>query len=274
MKILIATDMEGITGVVNWDQVDPQHPEYSRFRRLMTGDVNATIQGAFEGGASEVVVADGHAYGYNMLLEELDSRAVLNSGNEGPFAMLQGIGEDINGVILTGYHARAGTQNAILDHTWSSRRVANLWINEALIGEIGLSAAVCGHFNVPVIMVSGDQSACREAVELIGALETAVIKQATGRMSAQCLPPEVSHQKIKEAAQRAVRNLDEGRSPKAFHLKAPLQVTIQFAHSDMADRAIHLPSAQRLDGRRISFSAADMLAAYSAFQAAVSLAKE
>jgi D-amino peptidase len=220
MKILIATDMEGITGVVNWDHVDPQHAEYGRFRKLMTGDVNAAIEGAFEGGAREVIVADGHAYGYNILLEELDSRAVLNSGNEGPLAMLQGIGKDINGVILTGYHARAGTQNAILDHTWSSRRVTNLWINEALIGEIGLSAAVCGHFNVPVIMISADQSACQEAEELLGAVETAVIKNATGRMSAACLPPNVSHEKIKEAAKRAVRNLDDGQCSRTFRSKS------------------------------------------------------
>jgi D-amino peptidase len=274
MKILIATDMEGITGVVNWDQVDPQHAEYGRFRKLMTGDVNAAIQGVFEGGASEVVVADGHAYGYNLLLEELDSRAVLNSGNEAPFAMMQGIGEDITGVILIGYHARVGTQNAILDHTWSSRRVANLWINETLIGEIGLSAGVCGYFNVPLIMISGDQSACQEATELLGPIETAVIKHATGRMSAECLPPEASHKMIKEAAERAVRNLSEGRTPEPYRARAPIKVTIQFAHSDMADRAIQLPGAERLNGRQITFSSANMLAAFNAFQAAVSLARE
>jgi D-amino peptidase len=274
MRILVAVDMEGITGVVNWNQVDPQHPEYGRFRKLMTGDVNAAIQGAIEAGAEEVIVTDGHAYGYNLLLEELDSRAVLNSGNDAPFAMLQGIGEDISGVILCGYHARVGTPNAILDHTWSSRRVANLWINEMLSGEIGLNAAVCGHFNVPVIMISGDQSACHEAGELLGAVEKAVIKQATGRMSAECLTPEASHKKIQESAKKAVRNLIEGRAPAPFHPQIPIQITIQFAHSDMADRAALLPGAQRLDGRRITFSSADMPAAYCAFQAAVSLARE
>jgi D-amino peptidase len=274
MKILIAADMEGITGVVSWDHVDPQHAEYGRFRKLMTGDVNAAIQGVFEGGASEVVVADGHAFGYNLLVEELDIRAVLNSGNEAPFAMLQGIGEDISGAILIGYHARVGTQNAILDHTWSSRRVANLWINDTLIGEIGLNAAVCGHFNVPVIMISGDQSACREAVELLGPVETSVVKKATGRMSAECLPPAASHELIRKAAKSAVKNLSEGRSPQPFTPHVPLQVIIQFAHSEMADRAIHFPGAQRLDGRRITFTAADMPAAYSAFQVATSLARE
>jgi len=274
MKILIATDMEGITGVVNWDHVDPQHAEYGRFRKLMTGDVNAAIQGACEGGASDIVIADGHAYGYNLLLEELDTRSTLNSGNDGPLAMVQGIGEDFNGVILIGYHARAGTQNAILDHTWSSRRVMNLWINDALIGEIGLSAAVCGHFNVPVIMISGDQSACKEAAELLGTVETAVVKYANGRMSAKCLPPEVSHKTIMDAANKAVRNLPKGKAPQPFIVHAPLQVTIQFTHSDMADRAIQLPGVKRLDGRRITFGAVDMLAAYSAFQAAVSLARE
>jgi D-amino peptidase len=274
MKILIAADMEGVTGVANWNQVDPDHAEYGRLRELMTGDVNAAIQGVFDAGAREVIVSDGHAYGYNILVEGLDSRAVLNSGNDAPLAMVQGISEDIDGVIFVGYHAHVGTQNAILDHTWSSRRVANLWINQTLVGEIGLNAAVCGHFNASVIMISGDQSACLEAEELLGPLDTAVIKRATGRMSAECLPPSASHEKIKQAAMQAVGKLIEGNAPDPYQPQGPLQVTIQFAHSDMADRAVLLPGAQRLDGRRITFSATNMPAAYSAFQAAVSLARE
>ena len=163
MKILIAVDMEGISGVVNWDQVDPRHAEYTRFRRIMTQDVNAAIQGCLAAGAKEVVVADGHASGYNILIEELDPRARLNSGNSAPLAMVQGIDASFNAAMFVGYHACAGSMNAILDHTWSSSSVANVWLNGVLVGETGLNAAVCGHFNVPVIMLSGDQTVCAEA---------------------------------------------------------------------------------------------------------------
>lgn len=271
MKILIAADMEGISGVVNWDHVDPAHSEYSRFRRLMTGDVNAAIVGALEGGAAEVIVADGHAAGYNILVEELDDRARLNSGNIAPFGMLQGIGPDVQGVIFVGYHARAGTPSAILDHTWSSRCISNLYLNDRVLGEVGLNAALAGHFGVPVIMLTGDDAVCREAAALLGNLETVVVKRATSRMSAECLPPSASRELIRDAAVRAAARLQSGAVPPPFTIATPVKVAIEFIQSEMADKANRLPGALR-DGRKISFTAPDMAAAYAAFRAAASLA--
>ncbi len=183
MKILIASDMEGITGVTNWDQVNSNHAEYPRFRRLMTHDINAAIRGALLSGADEVLVTDGHDRGTNILLEELDPRAHLICGDY-TLAMIQGIDQDIDGVIFVGYHARAGSQAGILDHTWSSRRIANLWLNEVLVGEYGLNGAVAGYFNVPVLMLSGDQTACSQATDLLGNIETAIVKRAISRMAA------------------------------------------------------------------------------------------
>ena len=158
MRILIAADMEGISGVTNWDQVSPEHPEYERFRRIMTAEVNAAIEGAYAGGAQEVIVSDGHNLANNILVEELDRRARLNNGTPAPFAMVEGVQNGVDGVLFIGYHARAGTRNAILDHTWSSKCVLNLWLNDLLVGETGLNAAVCGNLNTPVLLVSGDQS--------------------------------------------------------------------------------------------------------------------
>jgi D-amino peptidase len=273
MKILIAADMEGITGVVHWDQVNPGHAEYGRFRQLMTGDVNAAIQGAFEAGASEVIVTDGHAYGRNLLIEELDPRARLNAGGTAPLAMIQGIEEDVSGVMFVGYHARAGTPNAILDHTWSSRCVANLWLGDLLVGESGLNAAVCGHFNVPVIMISGDQTVCSEVLELLGPLEVAVVKWASGRMAADCLPPSRAQREIHAAAVRAVKRLVAGETLAPFVLPAPIKVTVEFFQSEMADNASLLPGAQRTAGRRIEFIAENIEVAYKGFRSAVTLAR-
>jgi D-amino peptidase len=273
MRILIAADMEGISGVVNWDQVTPGHSEYARFRRLMTGDVNAAVRGAFEAGADEVAVADGHANGNNILIEELDPRARLNAGNETSFAMVEGIDTRVQGVLFIGYHARAGSKNAILDHTWSSKTVANLWLNDILVGETGLNAAVCGHFDVPVLMVSGDHTLCAEAMDLLGSIELAAVKHATSRFSAECMAPQVAQDKICEAAARAVSRLAAGQAVPPFRLPQPVEVAVEFFNSNMADKAALLPGARRVNGRRIEFSAEDMPAAYSGFQAAVALAR-
>ncbi len=271
MKILIATDMEGITGVTTWDQVTPGHTEYSRFRRLMTQDVNAAIRGASEAGADEIVVADGHWNGSNILVEELDPRARLNTGSPSPFSMMQGIDETVDGVFFIGYHARNGLPNAVLDHTWSSRTVVNLWLNDILTGEYGLNAALAGHFGAPVVMVSGDQTACAEVADLIGDVERAIVKQATGRFSAECLPPQVTQDMIFTSAARAVTRLADGDSPDPFVLDSPIRATVEFFTSDMADRASLMPAAHR-EGTRVSVAGQTMDVVYRGFCALVMLA--
>jgi D-amino peptidase len=271
MKILIAADMEGITGVTTWDQVTPGQAEYARFRKLMTDDVNAAIRGAFDAGADEVIVADGHWNGSNIFIEELDPRARLNTGSPSPFSMMQGIDESIDGVMFIGYHARNGSPDAILDHTWSSRTVASVWMNDILTGEYGLNAAVAGHFGVPVILVSGDQTACAQVTELLGAVETAVVKQASSRFAAECLPPQVTQEIICLSAERAVERLAQGDIPEPFVLDMPITVTIEFFTSDMADRATRIPFTKR-EGTRVSLTAPEMASAYNGFRAMVMLA--
>ncbi len=271
VKILIATDMEGITGVTTWDQVTPGHAEYARFRKLMTQDVNAAIRGAIEAGADEVIVADGHWDASNILIEELDSRARLNSGAPSPFSMMQGIDESVDGVMFVGYHARNGSANAILDHTWSSKRVVNVWLNDLLTGEYGLNGAVAGHFGVPVIMVTGDQTACSQVVETLGEMETVVVKQATGRYAAECLPPQVTQDMIYMAAARAVNALADGDAPDPFVVDTPVRITVEFFTSDMADRASRIPFTQR-EGTRVAISAPEMATAYNGFRSLVMMA--
>lgn len=272
MKILIATDMEGVTGVVHWDDVMPEHAEFTRFRRLMTGDVNAAIRGVYEAGAKEVIVTDGHNHGRNLLIEEVDPRVRLNTGEASPLAMVHGVDTQVNAAIFIGYHARAGAANAILSHTWSGRRVANVYLNGQLAGEIGLNAAVCGHFGVPVIMVSGDQTACTEACELLGQIETAIVKRASGRMAAECLSPEATQAIIYAAAARAVSCFAAGESPAPFRLDTPITMAIEFNQPEMAEQAALLPGIRRVEGRGIEFAADDMPTAYRLFQAAVALA--
>jgi D-amino peptidase len=270
MKILIAADMEGISGVTQDDQTNPRHSEYARFRKIMTMDVNAAVQGAFEAGADEVLVTDGHWDGANLLIDELDSRARLNAGLGSPFSMVQGVEDGVDGVFFIGYHACAGSKNAVLDHTWSDA-VANLWLNDRLVGEVGLNASVCGFFNAPVALVTGDQTVCGEARDLLGPIEVAVVKRATGHLSAECLPLELAHDKICEAAARAVMRLKSGEL-KPFRLEHPVNVRLEFTHSAMADRAGLLPGMQRLDGKTLAWTTENPAMTYNSFRAAVSLA--
>lgn len=272
MKLLIAVDMEGISGVVNWDQVDPGHTEYQRFCQIMTEDVNAAIEGAASAGASEFVVADGHWASSNILIEKLDSRAHLSSGSPSPFSMVSGVDSGVEAAFFIGYHARAGSLHAILDHTWSSQRVANVWLNGRLTGEFGMNAAVCGHFDVPALMISGDQTVCAEALEWVPGVETAQVKTASGRFSAECLPLVESQQLIHKAAERAVRSYIAGKYPPPLKVKTPVTIKLEFQAANMADSAVIMPGAKRLDGRTIEFKAPDMVSAYLAFRSAVGLA--
>jgi D-amino peptidase len=126
---------------------------------------------------------------------------------------------------------------------------------------------------VPVILISGDQTACAEAIELLGPIETAVVKQASGRMAAECLPPAVAQEQIYEAASRAVRRFRDGELPEPLRLELPIRVTIEWVTSEMADRAAILPGARRIEGKRVELTAADAPTAYRTFRSLVALAR-
>jgi D-amino peptidase len=270
MKLLIAVDMEGISGVTNWNHVDPGHAEYSRYRRLMTQDVNAAVQGAISAGADEIVVTDGHSSGDNLLVEELDPRARLNSGSPSPFSMVQGVQDGVDAAFFIGYHARSGTQNAILDHTWSNVRVHDVWLNGRPVGEMGLNAALCGHFGVPVLLVSGDQSLAAEANDWVPGVEVVIVKQASGRFSAELLQAEVAQARIRAGADAVVRRYLKGQVPPPVQVETPLTIRVAYKSSDWADKAAILPGSRRLDGYTVEVTGKDMAEAYQLFRVILS----
>ncbi|MCX7028022.1 MAG: M55 family metallopeptidase [Spirochaetes bacterium] len=272
MKLLISVDMEGATGVVCMDHTDPQGPDYQRARHLLTADVNAAIEGALDTGIDDIQVSDGHWNSGNVLIEELHRKVRLNTGTSSPFSMVQKAQDGVDAVFFIGYHAMVGTLNAVLDHTWSMSRVANLWINGRLSGETGLNGSVCGAFGAPVLLVTGDQAVAAEAKEWIEGVETTVVKIAAGRVNAQCLPPEVTGPLIRETAARAVRKHLAGAGPKPLSPTCPVSIRLGLMNTQMADMASLYPGAKRLDGRTIEFEAPDMPSAYRGFRAAVNLA--
>ena len=271
MKVLISADMEGVSGVVDWTHVSSGHVEYARFRQLMTEDVNAAVRGAFNGGADEVLIADAHGSKTNILIEKLNERAKLNSGSTSPLAMIQGIDSGIDAAFFVGYHARNGAENAILSHTVSGSRVANVWINDRLAGEFGMNAAVCGFFNVPVLLVSSDAAGCREAEEWVPGIHKVVVKSSSGRYSAECLPPRQAQKLIEEAAFKAASRFKNGEKTPLVKFEAPFKVRLEYMNEAMADNASGMPGVTRLDGRTIEMISPDAPTAYRTFRSAVAL---
>jgi D-amino peptidase len=272
VKILISCDMEGISGVIDWKQVEKGESEYVRFTKIMTAEVNAAIEGAFAGGANEVAVIDSHDSGRNLLIEELDPRATLHYGSNFPLSMVQGVQQGTDAVIYIGYHARSGTPSAVLAHTWMSTAVTDVWLNERIIGEIGINAAVCGYFNAPIIFISGDQAACNEASDWVPGIETVVVKKAAGRYAAECYTPAVTHPLITQGVKRAVEKFASGHGPSPLKVQLPLTMTLRFATTIMAEQALILPQLSNLpDGRMVRFEAPDILTAQQLFRAATSL---
>src|SRR5687767_2563133 len=209
MKIYISADMEGVVGVVTNEQLGPQGFEYQRFREFMTQEVNAAIEAAFEAGATEIVVSDSHGNGQNLLIEKLPKNVLLVRAWPRPLMMMQGIDETFAGVIFMGYHTGTTNQQGVRAHTISSARLADVRLKGVSVSEAGINAAIAGHFNVPVIMVSGDDAVVKETTALLGNIEGAIVKYASGFHSARTMTPQAASVVIREKAQRAVQRLRE-----------------------------------------------------------------
>src|SRR2546427_1966806 len=252
MRVYISVDMEGIAGVVHESQTDPTTPafaaEYGRFRRLMTAEANAAVEGALAAGATRVLVNDSHWFMRNLLAEELHQAAELVSGDPKPRSMMQEIDQPggFDAALCIGYHARAGTRNAILDHTYADR-IHEVRLNGKPVGELGLNAALAGVHGVPVALVSGDSALAAEAKDLLGdGVATVIVKEAGSRHSAKSVAPAVACRMIREEVPRALK-----RKHAPFTLRAPVTLEVDFAMTIHADMAELCPGATRTAGRKI-----------------------
>ncbi len=180
LKVFISVDMEGITGIVNWEDVSRTGKDYDYFRRIMTEEVNAAVEGALAAGATEIVVRDSHGSARNILPELLNQNArLIRDWSGGPKSMMEGIDESFDAVMFVGYHAKAGTPDALLEHTMSGN-VMDLSINGVSLPEAGLNALIAGYYDVPVVFVAGDEALCEQAEALFGEVETVAVKDGIG----------------------------------------------------------------------------------------------
>lgn len=266
MKVFISIDMEGITGVSSEEQTDREHPSYARAAELMRGDLDAVLDGCAAAGVAEVVVRDAHDSSTNLGVGGLPTSVSLVSGFEGPLAMMQGLDESFDAALFVGYHAKAGTAGAVLDHTYTGI-VTRVWVGDLEYGETGMNAGIAGAFGVPVVFASGDDALVREASECVSGITAVSVKQGIARTSARLLPPQQTEPLLKQGVQRALTS----PFPEPVILSSR-SIRLEFAATRYCDAASMCPMTERIDGRTLVVRGSDYLAVHRGFLAALSLA--
>ncbi len=261
----MSADMEGVAGIVDRAQVDPVGAEYALGRRLMTGEVNAVVAGAFDAGATDLLVCDAHWNKRNLEMESLDPRARIVAGGPRELGMMEGIDATFNAAIFVGYHAREVHPRGVLAHTWSHERIDELRLNGEPAGEGALNALVAGHFGVPVVLSAGDRWANDEIRAFLGDVETADVKEGRGLTAAETLVPARARELIRERTRVALANRGRYRPAR---MPGTIVVEVRFKEVPFADRAMAgRAGAERMDAKTTRCSATDALDAFRAFAA-------
>ena len=255
LKIFISADMEGVVGAVTAEQLRPGGFEYERFRGFLTAEVNAAIEAARAAGATEIVVADSHGNGQNLLIERLPEDVTVVRSSPREFRMMGGIDDTFDGVIFLGYHAGTANMDGVRAHTFSSANITGLKLNGIEMSEGSMNAAIAGHFGVPVIMVSGDDVAVAENRAVIGDIEGAVVKRALGFHSAESLTPEAAYEVIRTNTAAAIGRIDDFEP---YVLDTPIVMELSLKHYQPVELLGYLSNVERIDSHTIRYTGADM----------------
>jgi D-amino peptidase len=261
MRIYLSVDMEGITGVAAAKHVQPGEKDYDRFRRLMTQDANAAIEGALSAGATEVVVSDGHGPMTNVVIEDLHPAARLMSGSNKLLGQMEGVDGGFDAVFLVGYHQREGGGDGILNHTFIGRIVQEIRINGEPTDEAFVNAGLAGAFGVPVALVTGDSAVCAEAERRLPGVVTAPVKEAFDRYVGLSLGVERARALIRERAADAVRAVQAGRV-RPQRPPSPVTFEVDFKRTAPAHMATLFPGVERRGPRTIAVTDADYVRSF------------
>jgi len=262
MIVYISADGEGITGVVTPGEMYPGKPGYEFARRMMALDVNAAIAGAFEGGATHVIVNDAHWNQNNIDIELIDPRADLIRGGGKHLSMMEGV-QLCDAAVFIGYHARAGASDGVGNESIFGREIIELRMNGKPVGEAELNAHLAGHFDVPVVAVSGDDIFCDEIRQTLPNVETAVVKYAIGRFSARCIPPERSRIIISDAVAKGVREYKAHKPLKAI---GRIELETEFMSTAESKAASLVPGSIRKTPRVVAVYGDTMVDTWKAFK--------
>ena len=259
MKIYVSVDMEGATGIVHREQLVPGGEDYERGRKLLMGDVNAAIEGARAGGATEVLVNDAHGTMRNLLIEDLAEGAELISGpwTNKPLCQSELVDESYGLGFFVGYHSRADTPKGLLAHTWVGKILHGVIVNGGVVGETAINAGVLGCFGVPVGLVTGASDLVAEARQSVPEALAVSVKEAIGFTGARCKPPRVTQELIRKAAEEAVRR----KGFPVFRFAEPADVRLQFHQWQMAERGAKWERTTRTGDREVKMEETSYLAA-------------
>jgi len=252
--------MEGMAGIVHLQQVIRGMPEYERSCKLMTAETNAAVAGARRAGATRVVINDSHGDMRNFILDELDDESVeVISGADKPFSMGAGLDPTFEVAFFVGYHASAGTERAIMDHTYGGRTIYALRINGREQSEATLNAALAGTFGVRTALITGDQATIDQAAAELPGIVGVVVKQALGRQAARSLHPVEACRQIEAGAYRAYA---ERAERPLYQPKGPFTLEIDWMNASMADLCTDIPEVERAGGRTVRYRNADFQTCY------------
>src|SRR5215467_6123113 len=264
MKVFVSTDIEKTADIVDWDQCVSDGPEAAARHKLLLGEVNAAIEGAMAGGATEIVVNDSHYHMRNLPPNELAGGASYISNSHKPLYMMQGLDGSFDAVALVSYHGSVGAP-AGLSHTYSPRVVVEARLNGVVCGEAGINALVAAHFGVPVVLVTGDRCACEETAALIPGVHAAVVKEPVSRTAAHSLHPSRTCTLIRETAEKAIAGAQGAEPPPLAD--ATLEISVRT--TDIAEAASWVRGVDRAGPRELRFHGEDPLAVYRSFCAAI-----
>ncbi len=263
-KIYISADMEGLAEVINSEYLGSSGSEYMIARRILTEEVVAAIEGARAAGAGQIVVSDSHGSAMNLLLDRLPDDIEVVRGWPRPLIMMEGIDDTFDGVIFIGYHAGTTNPEGVRAHTMSSSNLTGVHVNGTAVNEALFNAAIAGHFDVPVIMVSGDDATISETGALIGDFEAVITKEAISYHAAQLKSRAVVRGLIREAARRAVSRISEFIPFKVDPM--PVRIDVGFKNYRPVQLLSYLPMFTLKDSHTISYTAKDMTEASSVLE--------
>ncbi len=249
MKVYISADLEGIGGVLTKDQVTMGNAKYSEACRLLGMETYSLIEGLVKAGVSEIVVYDAHGTGINIPYEYMHKKAKYVMGYSHPSVRFPFLDSTFDFIILQGYHAMAGTEGAILDHTYSSAHTFNLFLNDERVGEVFIDALVASELGVPVALVTGDDKTVKEAKKFIPLVDTYETKKSIARHCALVTPPEVVRRDIEALAGKIVANKEKYKSltlPEIIEVKHEAAYT-----SDLDSVLMNNTDIIRADGRTV-----------------------
>jgi D-amino peptidase len=259
--------MEGVAGIVDWDQCRPGGAGYDAGCRLLLGEVNAAIDGAVAAGADRVTVTDAHGLMANLSPELLVHRASYRSGRSEPDYMMAGLDSSYDAVLYVGYHGAMPTPS-VLSHTYNPRVVGDARIGGTRAGESGINALAAAGHRVPVAVITGDQYVGPEAAPFCPGIDAVVVKRSLGRESAESLHPEVAQQLIRDGVTSALHGLSSLARPPVLGV-----LEVDVLTTDMAVLATRVRGAERTAERTVAIATDDPLEAYRSFTAVIAITR-